>query len=78
MPTAANASLISNRSTSATVLPARVERRADRPARLMQQRRVVGPGDHAVADDLSERCDAARVDRPLAHHHERATAVADL
>ena len=64
MPTAANASLISNRSTSPTARAGPLERLADRVARLVQQRRRVGPGDHAVADDLAERRDAARARPP--------------
>ena len=56
-PTAAKASLSSNRSTSPTDRAGLLQGGVDGPRRLGEQRRV-GPGDLAVADDLAERLDA--------------------
>ena len=52
-------------------------RLGDGPRRLGQQR-VVGPGDHAVADDLAERRDAELLGLVGRHHDDGAAAVGDL
>ena len=50
----------------------------DRPARLVEERRVVGAGDHAVRDELAERRDAATLGLGPRHQHDRAGAVGEL
>ena len=75
--TAANASLISKRSTSAIPRPARCRRSQDGARRLGQQRRV-GPGDLSVADDLGERLEARSSATSADDEHEGRPAVGDL
>ena len=49
------------------------ERGADGVGGLQVERRVVGPGDHAVGHDLAERRDA-RASGELGRHHDHRRA----
>ena len=75
--TAANASLISNRSTSVTVRPVRVEGLRDGPRRLGEQRRV-GPGDQPEADQLGQGGQAQLLGLGPADDHHGRRPVGDL
>ena len=77
MPTAANASLISKRSMSATAMPSFSHGLRDRVGRLQLQRGV-GAGDLAGGADLGEPLEAELLGLGLAHHDDGAGAVGDL
>ena len=55
-----------------------VERLQDGATGLREQRRVVGAGHHAVADDLTEGLHATGLHGALAHDHHGRTTIADL
>ena len=50
----------------------------DRGARLMEERRRVGSGDHAVGQELTERRDPPTFRRRLRHQHDRAGSIGQL
>ena len=77
MATAANASLISIRSRSATVSPALPSARSIAWAGW-ECSELSGPGDHAVRADLGEHRRPGGRGRFRRHHHDRARAVGDL
>ena len=76
-PTAAKASLISNRSMSPVVSPAFSSATVDGVGRLVEQRRA-GARHLAVADQLAERGHAELVGLGLGHHDDRGATVGDL
>ena len=77
MPTAAKASLSSNRSMSETAMPSLLGGLLDGAGRL-QLERGVGAGDLAGGADLGEPGEAELLGLGLAHHDDGAGAVGDL